>query len=107
LGKDRPRLELELTLAVGLGQHLGADNIRGHQVGRELDSLEAEPERLAGRLDHQCLAESGDAFDQNMAAAKERGQQFSDDLAMADDNARDFALGARKNLAEIRNPLVR
>ena len=104
--EDRPRLELELAMAVGLGQHLRADNVRGHQVGRELDSLEAEPERLARRLDHQRLAESGHAFDQDVAAAKQRGQQFSHDLAMADDYARDLALGARENLAKIRDPLV-
>ncbi len=104
--EDRARLELELAHPVGLGQHLRADDVGGHQVGRELDSLEAEPERFAGRLDHQRLAQSGHAFDQNMAAAKQRGQQFSYDLAMADDYARDFTLGARKNLAKIRNPLV-
>ena len=104
--EDRAGLELELAMTVGLGQHLRADDIRGHQVGRELNSFEAEPERFAGRLDHQRLAESGHAFDQNMAAAKQRGQHLSHDLAMADDHARDFALGARENLAKFRDPLV-
>jgi hypothetical protein len=41
-----------------------------------------------------------------MAAAKECGQQFSYDLAMADDYARYFAFGARKYLAKIRHSLV-
>ena len=69
--------------------------------------LKLSPRVSAGRLDHQRFAEPGNAFDQNMAAAKERGQELSDDVAMADDDARDFALGARKNLAKFRDTLVR
>src|SRR5258708_14057360 len=104
--EDWAFLELEFAMPFGLGQHLRADDIRGHQVGRELDSLEAESERLAGRLDHQGLAQSGDAFDQNIAAAKQRGQHFSNDFAMADVYARDFALGSREDLANMPHPLI-
>ena len=71
VGENRAGLEMtELAPAVALGQHLGADDIRGHQVGRELDPLEAQAEGLAGGLDHQGFAEAGDAFDQDVAARR-------------------------------------
>ena len=68
--------------------------------------LKLRPSVSLAALTISVLPEAGDAFDQNMAAAKQRGQQFSHDLAMADDYARDFALGARKSFAKIRDPLV-
>jgi hypothetical protein len=42
-----------------------------------------------------------------MAAAKERGKDLSDGVAMAHDDAGDLGLGARESLAKFRDTLVR
>jgi len=68
--EDRSGLELELAMAVDLGQHLSADNIGRHQVGRELNALEDQAQSFGSGLDHQGFAETGHAFDQNMATAE-------------------------------------
>src|SRR6202041_3103621 len=85
VSENRAGLEMELAPAVGLGQYLGADDVRGHQVGGELDAFEFKPQRIAGGLAHQGLAEPWDAFDQDMAAGEQRGESFADDILMADD----------------------
>jgi hypothetical protein len=41
-----------------------ADEVGGHQVGRELDALEAAADRSRERLDRQRLGEAGNAFDE-------------------------------------------
>ncbi len=105
--KIGPGLEAELATAVAFGEDLGADDIGGHQIGRELDALEAQAEGFGGGLDHEGFAESGDAFDKDMAAAKEGGEDFSDSVAMADDDAGDLGLGAGKSAAEFGDAFVR
>ena len=107
MGEYRTGLEIELAAAVALRQHLRPDDIGRHQVGRELNPLEAQPQGLRGRLDHQGFSQPRNAFNQNMAAAKERGQDLSDGVAMAHDDAGDLSLGARKGLAEFGHALVR
>ena len=101
MGENRAGLEMELAPSVGLGQDLGADDVGGHQVGRELDALEAEPQGVAGGLAHQGFAQSGDAFDQDVAAREQCGQGFADDILMADDNLADLGFGARESAPEI------
>src|SRR5512146_130418 len=91
---------MELASAVGLSQNLGADDVRRHQVGRELDALEAEAQGIAGGLAHQGLAESGDAFDQDVAAGEQCGQGFADDILVADDDLADLGFGASESAPE-------
>ena len=73
-----------------LVENLGAGDVRRHQVGRELDALEAQVENLRDRLDQQRLGEAGHAGDQAVAAAKHRHQHFVDDLVLADDHLAKF-----------------
>ena len=42
VGEDRPGLEGEAPALVALGDHVGADDVGGHQVGRELDAAVAQ-----------------------------------------------------------------
>jgi hypothetical protein len=49
----------ERTGVVGrLLQHLGAENVGGHQVGRELHATRVEPEHRAERFDQLGLGEA-------------------------------------------------
>ena len=57
--EHRPRAEPQLGARVGrLHQHLGAGDVRGHQVGRELDASEPQPEGTRQHAHQQGLAES-------------------------------------------------
>ena len=48
VGKNRPVLKLKSPFSiVGFVHHVGAQNIRWHEVGRELDAVERQVERLA------------------------------------------------------------
>ena len=85
--KDRPGLEAQMLAAGGVvHQHLGADDVRGHEVGRELDAREAQIERVGQRLDEQCLAQSGCALEQHMPAREHGREHAVDDVGVADDD---------------------
>ena len=71
-------------------EDLGAGDVGGHQVGRELDALEAQIEDLRQRLDQQRLGQPGHAGDQAMAAAEQRHQHFIDDVVLPDDDLAQF-----------------
>ena len=81
--------------ATALVQHFGAENVRRHQVGRELDALGVEPERDAERLDQLGLGEAGHADQQRMAAGQDRHQGVFDHPILAEDDGGDrFLRGA-------------
>ena len=71
--KIGPRDEPDLAPAAAaiLLDHLGADDVGRHQVGRELDAVELEVDRLRERLDQQRLGEAGHAAQQHVAAGEE------------------------------------
>ena len=70
-----------------LDDHVGADDVGRHEVGRELDAGEVEVERLGERADEQRLAEAGHAFEQAMAADEQAGQHAVHDLVVPHDHA--------------------
>ena len=73
LREHRPGDEAETALAAGAFlQHLGAENVGRHQVGRELDAPRVEPERDAHGLDQLGLGEAGHADQQPVAAGQDR-----------------------------------
>ena len=80
--ENRAALELELAPAAGsFHDDVRAENVRRHQVGRELDAVEGQIEHLAQRADQQRLAETGNAFEQDVAAGEEGDQRAFDDLS--------------------------
>ena len=89
--EHRAALELEVTPAgaVVLLEDLGADDVARHQVGRELDAVEIEPQRLAQRAHEQRLAEPRHAFEHAVAAGEQPDQELLDDLVLANHRARD------------------
>ena len=59
LREDRARLELEDAAAVGqLHDDVGADDVGGHQVGRELDAVEVQVDRVGQGAHQQRLAQA-------------------------------------------------
>ena len=88
LGEDRALDEAEAAAAAGPAvlQHLRADDVGGHQVGRELDALGVEAQYLAQRLHQQRLGEAGDADQQGMAAGQQRDERALDHLVLAEDD---------------------
>ncbi len=89
--KIGPLLELEVPPAVGrLHDHVRAQDVGRHQVGRELDAGEFEIQRLGQRADQQRLAQARHAFQQAVPADEQAGQHAVDDFVVADDHAADL-----------------
>ena len=79
---------------VALFQHLGAQDVGRHQVGRELDALGLHAEHDAQRLDQLGLGEAGHADQQQVAAGQERNKRLIDDILLAINDLADG--GARR-----------
>ena len=92
VGEQRAGHEGPAALAGGdvFFDDVGAGDVGGHQVGRELDALERQPERLRQRPHQQRLRGAGQAGDQAMAADEQRQQQLLDDFLLSDDDAADL-----------------
>ena len=74
VGEDRPLADAE---ALGLGVVDGvAHDIRGHQVGRELDAGVGALEGLGQGAHQQGLAQARDALQQDVPAREEAGQDL-------------------------------
>ena len=92
LAKIGPGWNSNCLPAVGRFEHdVGADHVGRHQVGRELDALELQVQRVGQRPDQQRLAQAGHAFEQHVAAGDQGGQRAVDDLLVADDHLADLA----------------
>ena len=88
LGEDGALDEAEAAPAAGgvVLQHLRADDVGGHQVGRELDALGVEAQDFAQRLHQQRLGEARHADQQGVAAAQQGDQRVLDHLLLAEDD---------------------
>lgn len=94
LGKDRAGDEAEAALAGGvLLEHFRAENVGGHQVGRELHAAGVETERNAHRFHQLGLGEAGHADQQRMAAGQHRDDGPFHHLLLAEDDGADRVLG--------------
>jgi hypothetical protein len=85
VAEDRARLELELTLASLRVVHLAAGDVRGQQVGRELDAAELALDVLRKRLDRPGLGQPGQSLHQHVAVGEDGNQKVVDHLPLADD----------------------
>ena len=96
VGEDRAADEADHAAARGpvLFDHLGAEDVGGHQVGRELDAVELEVDCLRQLLDQQRLGEAGHAAQQAVAAGEEGDQDLADDALLADDRLGELAARA-------------
>ena len=86
-GQDRAGTKFEIVrLAV---VDADANDIRGQQIGGELDALKADSQRGGEGLGQGRFADTGHIFQQDVAFAKEGNQQLIDALVLADDHLRD------------------
>ena len=71
---------------VGLIEHVGAGDVRGHQVGSELDPLEADIQDPGDRADDQGLGQARHTHQQAMTSGENRRQHLVDHRVLADDH---------------------
>ena len=80
--EDRPRPELEVAGALVVDRRAG--DVGGHQVGRELDPLEAHVAHLRERARDQRLREARVVLEQHVAVGEKREQAGLERAALAD-----------------------
>jgi hypothetical protein len=86
LREDGAGLEGELA-AAGFGvflDDLGAGDVGGHQIGRELDAAEAEVHRIGERFDEERLRKAGHAFEQAVTTGGEGDEELLNDGLLSD-----------------------
>ena len=79
--------------------HPRADEVGRHEVGRELDALEAAAEDVGDGLDGQRLREAGHALDQEVPAGEQADEDALEHLVLPGDHALDLEDGALEQLA--------
>ncbi len=84
VGEDRTSAELEPRLALVVEE--AARDVAGQEVGRELDALEAEIERLGDEPGDERLGEAGVVLDENVAVGEDTGQDLLEHVRLADDH---------------------
>ena len=83
--EHRPRAKLELGLAL-IEQEAPGD-VGGQQIGRALQALEGQVQRLREQARDQGLGEARIVFDQHVAVREDTGEDALEDVALADDDA--------------------
>ena len=100
--EDRPFDEPERPPPVGVFfEHVRAGDVRGHQVGRELNPLELQVENLGQRADDERLGQPGHADQQAMPAREDRREDLLDHRVLADDDLLQLALHHQPMLAKL------
>src|SRR3954447_11098027 len=84
------RAELGVEAAGVLAVDPCADEVGGHQVGRELEALERPAERIRERLDGQRLGEARDALEQHVPTGQQRHEQPLEHRLLTHDHALDL-----------------
>ena len=85
--------KLERPAAVGAGlEHLGAQDVGGHQVGRELDPSTVEAEDGGERVHETRLSKPRQPDQEPVAAAENGGENEVDNLLLADEPLGDRVL---------------
>ena len=96
VAEDRPELGVER--GAGRQEDARADQVRRHEVGRELDALEAPVEDLRGRLDRERLREARHALDQQVPAREQADEHALEHGVLARDHALDLEQGLLEQL---------
>ena len=72
---------------LGFLQNVRAQNVAGHQVGRELNAFEIELQNLADGSDERGFAEAGQTFEQNVALAQNADEHEAVKFLATEQNA--------------------
>ena len=87
VGKDRAfeKAKLSRAACLVLLDHFRSGDVRRHQVGRELNSVEIQRKRFGQRANHQCLGQPRHANQQRMAAGEQGDHELLNHLLLTDD----------------------
>ncbi len=92
LGEDRPANEAEAALAAGgFIQHLGTENIGGHQIGRELDARAIKAQCGGHGGDKPRLGQARRADQEGMPAGQHGAQRQLDNTVLAEHGLADLS----------------
>src|SRR5512132_4173419 len=94
--KDWPELDVEPLLAGPIDA--GADNVRGDQVGSELNPGEFTANDGGEAAYRQRLCDARHAFEQTMALGKQGNHQLLDHVFLPDDDALNLGDGVAEEL---------
>jgi nucleotidyltransferase/DNA polymerase involved in DNA repair len=97
VGEQRSLFRIELLGA--LVEHHRAHDVRGEQVGRELDTRECDAQALRHRLHRERLGESRHALEEDVTAGEQPDEQALDHQLLRHDALRDLL---RDRLAQYR-----
>ena len=96
VGEDGAALELELAPAAsGLHNDVGAENVGGHQVGRELNAVEGEVEHIAQGSHQQGLAQARHALQEHVSPREQGDERAFDNGVLSDDDLADLRAQGR------------
>ena len=90
VGEDRSRPELKRAFPRIVD--VCSDDVRGEQVGGELNPAELRIHQPGERLGQSCLADAGHVVEQDVAAGDKRDEQVVNHLRFAADDAVEFGL---------------
>ena len=76
------------------------EDVRRHQVGRELNAVELQVDGFRQLLDDQRLRQARHAAEQAVPAGEKRNQDFAQDATLADDRLPELALQPRRHLGD-------
>ena len=107
VGEHRPERRREVAGLLVVDPR--ANQVRRHEVGRELDATERAADDLGEGLHRQRLREAGHAFDEQVALRENRHQHAFEEVILADDDLLHFvedALHQRRNVVATVFPVV-
>src|SRR5205814_5804887 len=84
------RTEGSLKVSGALVVNARTNEVRGHEVGSELDPFEVAGDGLSNRLDRQGLRQTGYAFDEQMAARQQTHHEALEQVVLPDDHFLDL-----------------
>ena len=88
-------------------EHLRPGDVRGHQVRRELNSVEMQPQEPGDARDHQRLGQPRHALQDAVTLAKQRDQDLLEHIVLTDDHPGKFPGQLAVNLGQhLRRPEI-
>ena len=85
---------------------VGAGDVGRHQVGRELDALEDQSQRLRHGAHQQRLGRAGQTGDQAVAADEQRDHHLLHHFFLADNHSPDLPDNLRLDFAKACDPAL-
>jgi hypothetical protein len=67
-------------------EDIGSRDVSGHEIGGALHALKIQSTDTRQRFDRKSFGQTGNAFNDRMAAANEHEQELIDDGLLADDD---------------------